>query len=147
MYATRADAGNRRGQAAREKELLDAVRDLLKKRNSHLELKVFEVDRGHPEKTLDVYKHAAVVFGPHGAQLWNFALAPPGGLAVEFNTYDDMFVKKDCRLHGFSLANAAGMDYGLVETANFDYFTGDEMLPDTTALVEIIRHFLDKKGW
>ncbi|KAL3919203.1 MAG: hypothetical protein SGILL_003873 [Bacillariaceae sp.] len=146
VYAHRSNNIARGLDPAREAEMLAAVQKLLDDRRSNLKLTTFQVDRDDPAKTLEFYKNAAVTFGPHGAQLWNAALSPPGGLFVEFNTFNDTFLNEDCRAHGYSLANAAGLDYALVETSNFTYDKFG-LLPDTESLVEIIRHFLDKKGW
>jgi hypothetical protein len=146
VYAHRSHTIQRGIHPLREKEILGAIQKLLDERKSKLELITFEVDRAHPEKTLQTYRNAAVTFGPHGAQLWNAAFSPPGGLFIEFNTYNDTFLNDDCRAHGYSLANAAGLDYALVEAQNFTY-DKPGMLPDTESLIEIMRHFLDRKGW
>ncbi|KAL3922095.1 MAG: hypothetical protein SGILL_002387 [Bacillariaceae sp.] len=146
VYAHRSNNIPRGVSRERERDMLASVQSLLDERRSNLELITFEVDKGDPERTLKTYQQAAVTFGPHGAQLWNGALSPPGGLFVEFNTWNDTFLNDDCRAHGYSLANAAGLDYALVEATNFSY-SKPGLLPDVEALVEIMRHFLDRKGW
>jgi hypothetical protein len=130
----------------RETEIFAGVQKLLYEHKSKLKLTTFEVDHIDPRKAMDFDKNAATTFGPHGAQLRNAALSPPGGLFIEFNTYNDTFLNEDCRAHGYSLANAAGLDCALVEAQNFTY-DKPGMLPDTESLIEIMRHFLDRKGW
>lgn len=141
VYASRRDANKRRAVEEKRRDLiLRSIREMLKDINSDLEV-VERTFRDHPDAMVGVMRHAAVVVGPHGANLWNAAFAPPGGLLVEFSTVKAEFLDKDCRTYAFSLANAAGLSYALVETKNFGY-ENENLMPEAEDVVAIIKAFL-----
>lgn len=91
-----------------------------------------------------MFRRAVAVIGPHGGQLWNIAFAKPGTLVVEFNTWHDVFMAKDCRTCGYSLANAAGHKYWIVEPAKFSY-EAHSLMPPPAEVVGIVSAHLDSR--
>jgi hypothetical protein len=140
VYASRKDAGGRRAvQVERRELILRFIQEMLSDIKSPLE--VLEWTYDNPDATFQVFRHAAVVVGPHGANLWNAAFAPPGGLLIEFNTVKGEFLDADCRTYAFSLASAASLSYALVETQGFGY-ENENLMPEVEDVVGIIKSFL-----
>lgn len=67
------------------------------------------------------------------------AFAPPGAVVVEFNTWNDTFVQKGCRTWGFSLANAAGHHYHIIDTPNFNHYNGGKLLPPASEVGRVLQ--------
>uniref|UniRef100_A0A7S1VUR5 Uncharacterized protein n=1 Tax=Grammatophora oceanica TaxID=210454 RepID=A0A7S1VUR5_9STRA len=147
-------AGRRSLEPDRRKEILDAIQTMLVDTPS-LELVNWEFydsqqnnNDGNVDphaQILEVMKHAVVVLGPHGANLWNAVFMPPGGLVMEFNTWQYEFTDQDCRTYGYSMANAAGHSFALVETEGFGYENRD-LLPPVQDVVAIMEDFLRTKN-
>lgn len=142
VYAGRTHA-KRNVEASLENEILNDVRNLLKTEGIERELVVFNYYRDFDRdrsKILELYRHTDVIIGPHGAQLWNAMFMPPGGLLMEFTTWGGEFADQDCRTYAYSLANAAGLEYALIDTDNFDY-EGVDMLPKKDFILQALRDY------
>jgi capsular polysaccharide biosynthesis protein len=94
----------------------------------------------------EVFRRAWIVIGPHGGQLWNFAFAKPGTQMVEFTTWEDTFVAEDCRTCGFSLANAAGHEYAIVDTPDWENYGASDLKPAAEDLLELVDGFLGRNA-
>ena len=142
VYASRRNANRRRAvRDDRKQELLQGFSNLMVELGVPLKVVEWTLDPSNIEESLQVLRQAHVIVGPHGANLWNAAFSPPGGLLVEFNTMADLLLKPDCRTYGFSLAHAASLSYALVETPGFGY-EAEDLLPDVEETVELVRAFL-----
>ena len=64
-----------------------------------------------------------------------------GTLALEFTTWNATYLEDDCRTVGFGSANAAGLNYAIVETDHFSYSTGN-MMPRTDEVTKLVDYYL-----
>ena len=105
-------------------------------------LEIHEFQHSTAEADCQLIKRAVAILGPHGQQLWNMIFSQPGTLVLEFATWEDLFEAKDNRPCGYSIANAAGHSYHVIETENFDHFFGRNVRPDTEAILIVIQSYL-----
>ena len=77
--------------------------------------------------------------GPHGGAFGNLVFTPPGASAIEFLAVTEPFRRGDeIRSMYWGLAQAAGVDYWVVEPAGFG-FNNAEMTVDVDTLVDTVR--------
>jgi len=121
---------------ANEEALLSRVRRVLE--GTGLTLHVFH-GAGDPGATVDLMKRAAIVFGPHGGAFANLVFASPGTQVIEFvPSRRFLHGEKNLRLSMYyGLAQAAGMDYWLIEPERF-YHDRPGMVVDVDEVAEII---------
>jgi len=137
--------GRRALARSQKNEIFTAINGLLtaKGLSAHLTLRDWQ-HKGSPSDDFEVFRRAWIVIGPHGGQLWNAAWAKPGTALIEFTTWDDTFVADDCRTCGFGLANAAGQEYHIVETPNWNGYSGSQLMPAVEDVKAIVGGFLDR---
>ena len=139
--------GRRALNPARKAAMLAGVAGLLRKHGLAGELAVHDWHHeGSVQHDFEVFRRAWIVIGPHGGQLWNFAFAKPGTQMVEFTTWEDTFVAEDCRTCGFSLANAAGHEYAIVDTPDWENYGASDLKPAAEDLLELVDGFLGRNA-
>ena len=142
IWADREEGIIRNVSPIRKKEILERIRSSVRRYNeahtSRNPIELVEFEHTTPEADFELFRRARIALGPHGQQLWNIVFSKPGTVVIEFADWEDLFVNDDHRPCGFSLANAAGQEYRVVDTANFDGFSGRDLLPDIEQTMQIV---------
>ncbi len=130
---------NRKRSVANENTLLEKLLPVVEAAGCKL-----HIFQSHEDTAADrdLFKRARLVLGPHGGAFANLVFTRPGTPVIEFSPLYRMFNEGvNPRAVYWGLAQAASLDYWVVEPSEFD-FDSPQMVVDEKEVVEIARHLL-----
>lgn len=124
---------------ANESTLLEKLRPIVEAAGCNLH--IFQ-SREDTAADRDLFKRARLVLGPHGGAFANLVFVRPGTPVIEFLPLYRLFnAGANPRAVYWGLAQAASLDYWVVEPNEFD-FDSPQMIVDEKEVIEMARRLL-----
>ena len=98
-------------------------------------------NRTNFQEQLDLFHHAKIIIGPHGAGLTNMLWMPDNGSVIEFPL--SPAVNRNMGM----LAMMCGHDYWMVPELSSEYFGNFEADGESvSAIISVVKHVITQKG-